>query len=37
MTQFNPIGGEDLTGIVTRTIGTPKSVIDRYKAAIAAS
>jgi hypothetical protein len=33
--QFNPIGGEELTGIVLRTIGAPKSVIDRYKTAVA--
>ena len=32
--QFNPIGGADLTGIVARTVATPKSVVDRYKAAI---
>jgi tripartite-type tricarboxylate transporter receptor subunit TctC len=33
--QFNPIGGEELTRVVARTIGAPKSVIDRYKAAVA--
>ena len=33
--EFNPITGEELTRIVDRTISTPKSVIDRYKAAVA--
>jgi tripartite-type tricarboxylate transporter receptor subunit TctC len=33
--EFNPITGEELTKIVLGTIGTPKSVIDRYKAAVA--
>jgi tripartite-type tricarboxylate transporter receptor subunit TctC len=33
--QYNPIGGEELTRIVTRTVGVPKSVVDRYKAAVA--
>ena len=35
--EFNPITGEELTTIVARTIGTPKSVIDRYKAAVASN
>ena len=33
--EFNPITGEELTRIVARTMQAPKSVIDRYKAAIA--
>ncbi len=33
--QFNPIGGEELARIVARTIGAPRSVIARYKAAVA--
>src|SRR5262249_39614686 len=32
--QFNPMTGEDLTQVVGRTIGAPKSVVDRYKAAV---
>jgi tripartite-type tricarboxylate transporter receptor subunit TctC len=32
--QFNPIDGEALTRIVQRTIGAPKHIIDRYKAAV---
>jgi hypothetical protein len=35
-TEFNPISGEMLTAVVARTIGMPKSVIDRYQQAIAA-
>ena len=31
--QFNPIGGEELASSVARTIGAPKSVIERFKAA----
>jgi tripartite-type tricarboxylate transporter receptor subunit TctC len=31
--EFNPIGGEQLTAIVARTMGMPKSVIDRYRIA----
>ena len=27
--------GEELTTVIMRTVGTPKSVVDRYKAAIA--
>lgn len=34
--EFNPIGGKELTAIVTKTLGMPKSTIDRYQAAIAA-
>jgi tripartite-type tricarboxylate transporter receptor subunit TctC len=33
--EFNPATGEELTTIVARTIGAPKSVIERYKAAVA--
>jgi tripartite-type tricarboxylate transporter receptor subunit TctC len=33
--EFNPITGEELTEVVQRTIQTPKSVVERYKAAIA--
>ena len=33
--EFNPANGEQLTAIVARTVGAPKSVIERYKAAIA--
>src|SRR5262245_7033916 len=33
--EFNPITGEELSWIVARTIGAPRSVIERYKAAIA--
>jgi tripartite-type tricarboxylate transporter receptor subunit TctC len=33
--EFNPITGEELTRIVARTMQAPKSVIERYKAAIA--
>jgi tripartite-type tricarboxylate transporter receptor subunit TctC len=33
--EFNPITGEELTRIVAHTMEAPKSVIDRYKAAIA--
>jgi tripartite-type tricarboxylate transporter receptor subunit TctC len=32
--EFNPITGEELTGIVRQTIAAPKSVIERYKAAV---
>jgi tripartite-type tricarboxylate transporter receptor subunit TctC len=32
--EFNPITGEELTRIVARTMQAPKSVTDRYKAAI---
>jgi tripartite-type tricarboxylate transporter receptor subunit TctC len=32
--EFNPITGEQVTEVVMRTIGTSKSVIDRYKAAV---
>jgi len=32
--EFNPTTGEEMTRIVARTIGAPKSVIDRYKAAV---
>jgi tripartite-type tricarboxylate transporter receptor subunit TctC len=32
---FNPLGGEELTRFVTRTIGAPAAVIERYKAAVA--
>ncbi len=32
--QFNPITGEELTPVVMRTIGAPKSVVERYKAAV---
>jgi tripartite-type tricarboxylate transporter receptor subunit TctC len=32
--EFNPITGEELTAIVRKTINTPRSVIDRYKAAV---
>jgi tripartite-type tricarboxylate transporter receptor subunit TctC len=31
--EFDPIGGEQLTDIVVKTIGMEKSVIDRYQAA----
>jgi tripartite-type tricarboxylate transporter receptor subunit TctC len=34
--EFSPITGEELTDIVLKTIATPRSVIDRYKAAVAA-
>lgn len=34
--EFNPAGGEELTAIVAQAIGTPKSAIARYQAAIAA-
>ena len=34
--QFNPMSGEELSRVVSKTIGAPKSVIDRYKAAVAA-
>jgi hypothetical protein len=33
--EFNPITGEELTRIVAHTMEAPKSVIDRYKVAIA--
>jgi tripartite-type tricarboxylate transporter receptor subunit TctC len=33
--EFNPATGEEMTAIVARTIGAPKSVIERYKAAVA--
>ena len=33
--EFNPITGEELTRIILHTVGAPKSVIDRYKAAVA--
>ncbi len=33
--QFNPATGEELAAVVARTMAAPKSVIDRYKAAIA--
>jgi tripartite-type tricarboxylate transporter receptor subunit TctC len=33
--EFNPATGEEMTAIVAHTIGAPKSVIDRYKAAVA--
>ena len=33
--EYNPTTGEEMAKIVGRTINTPKSVIDRYKAAIA--
>jgi tripartite-type tricarboxylate transporter receptor subunit TctC len=33
--EFNPITGEELNRIVARTMEAPKSVIERYKAAIA--
>ena len=33
--EFNPTTGEQLAAIVARTIGAPKSVIERYKAAVA--
>jgi tripartite-type tricarboxylate transporter receptor subunit TctC len=32
--SLNPMGGEALTKIVAKTLATPKTVIDRYKAAI---
>ena len=32
--EFNPITGEELTKVILRTIGAPKSVVERYKAAI---
>jgi tripartite-type tricarboxylate transporter receptor subunit TctC len=32
--EFNPITGEELSGIVRETIAAPKSVIERYKAAV---
>ncbi len=35
-TELNPIGGKELTAVVARTIGMPKSAIDRYQRAIAA-
>jgi tripartite-type tricarboxylate transporter receptor subunit TctC len=31
---LNPMSGEELTKIVLKTIATPKSVIDRYAAAV---
>jgi tripartite-type tricarboxylate transporter receptor subunit TctC len=34
--EFNAIGGDELTSIVAKTISTSKTVIDRYQAAIAA-
>ena len=34
--EFNPMGGEQLSAIVAKTITMPKSIIDRYRAAIAA-
>ncbi len=34
--ELNPIGGKELAAIVARTIGTSKTAIDRYQAAIAA-
>jgi tripartite-type tricarboxylate transporter receptor subunit TctC len=33
--EYNPATGEEMTKIVERTINAPKSVIDRYKAAVA--
>jgi tripartite-type tricarboxylate transporter receptor subunit TctC len=33
--EFNPITGEEMAKIILHTISAPKSVIDRYKAAIA--
>ena len=33
--QFNPMTGAELTQAVVRTIGAPKEVIERYKAAVA--
>ncbi len=35
-TELNPISGKELTTVVARTIGVPKSAIDRYQRAIAA-
>ncbi len=35
--SLNPMSGEALTKIVTKTIDTPQSVIDRYKTAITIS
>ncbi len=32
--EFSPATGEEMTAIVNRTIGAPKSVIERYKAAV---
>lgn len=32
--EFGPATGEEMAAIVARTIGAPKSVIDRYKAAV---
>jgi hypothetical protein len=34
--EFNPATGEEMQAIVMKTIGAPKSVIDRYKAAVSA-
>jgi tripartite-type tricarboxylate transporter receptor subunit TctC len=33
--DFDPATGEEMTQIVAKTIGAPKSVIERYKAAVA--
>jgi tripartite-type tricarboxylate transporter receptor subunit TctC len=33
--EYNPIAGEELTEVVRRTIETPASVVERYKAAVA--
>ena len=33
--EYNPITGEEMAKIIERTITAPKSVIDRYKAAVA--
>jgi tripartite-type tricarboxylate transporter receptor subunit TctC len=33
--EYNPITGEELTEVVRRTIETPASVVERYKAAVA--
>lgn len=35
--DFNPITGEEVTAVVARIMATPKEVIERYKAAIAAN
>jgi tripartite-type tricarboxylate transporter receptor subunit TctC len=35
-TELNPMGGQELTAVVARAIGMPKSAIDRYQRAIAA-
>lgn len=32
--EFGPATGEEMTAIVARTIGAPRSVIERYKAAV---